>query len=200
MRKRNVAILIYDGVEVLDFAGPFEVFAVASEMHDHALFNVEMVAAENRPYIAVNGLKVLPNRLMESPAAVDVLVVPGGAGSRTAMNDPVLLDWIRRTAPAAEVVLSICSGARFLAALNMLDGLEVATHHQVYPHLAELAPAARLRPGVRYVDAGHVVTTGGISAGIDGSFHLVARLAGGEAAKETAAYMEYDWKPALPVN
>jgi transcriptional regulator GlxA family with amidase domain len=195
MRTRRVAILIYDQVEVLDFAGPFEVFAVAGELHDERYFEVTLVAAEDRPYTAVNGLKVLPNRTFATLDDPDVLVVPGGNGSRNAMQDDALLAWVRQASESAEVVLSVCSGARILARLGLLDGLDVTTHHKVFAHLAELAPAARLCPGRRYVDTGKIVTTGGISAGIDGSFHLVSRLAGEDAALRAARYMEYDWHP-----
>lgn len=193
--KRRVAILIFEDAEVLDFAGPFEVFSVASELHGDALFDVQPVASTPAPLRAVNGMVVLPNATFAEASAPDILVIVGGAGTRRAMTDPNLLDWVEKTATQAEVVMSVCSGTRILAVLGMLDDLEITTHHQVVEHVAELAPKAKLRRGERFVDTGRIVTTGGISAGIDGSFHLVARLAGADVAKATAAYMEYRWVP-----
>lgn len=193
--KRRVAILIFEDAEVLDFAGPFEVFSVASELHRDALFDVQLVAATRAPLRAINGMMVLPNASFAEAGDPDILIIAGGAGTRRAMADPDLLAWVEKAAIRAEVVMSVCSGARILAALGMLDDLEVTTHHQVLDHIAELAPKAKLRRGERFVDTGHVVTTGGISAGIDGSFHLVARLAGAEVASATAGYMEYRWMP-----
>jgi len=193
--RRTVAILIYDDVEVLDFAGPFEVFAVADELHDHRLFDVALVAAREDIVHAVNGMRVVPNRTLAQCSRPDVVVIAGGTGSRRAMHDPAVLDWVREAARHATVVMSVCSGARILARLGLLDGLEATTHHQVFDHLAELAPKARLRRGLRFIDTGRIPTTAGIAAGIDGSLHVVARLAGLEAARRTAEYMEYPWTP-----
>ncbi|HEX6928070.1 MAG TPA: DJ-1/PfpI family protein [Gammaproteobacteria bacterium] len=195
MKKRTVAILVYDGVEVLDFAGPFEVFAVTSELNDDRFFDVRLVAADAAPVTTINGMRVLANSRFEEMPAPDLLVVAGGSGSRQAMHDPLLLDWTRNAARTAEAVLGICSGARILAALGMLDGREATTHHQVFEHVREIAPAATLRGGVRFIDTGRIITTGGISAGIDGSFHLVARLLGVNIAVKSAEYMEYAWVP-----
>lgn len=194
---RTVAILLYDDVEVLDFAGPFEVFAVTSELNDFEPFRVVTVAETLDPVRAVNGLRVLPDAVLADEPSPDVLVVPGGAGSRRAMDVPAVVEWVREGHGRAEVVLSVCSGARILARAGLLDGLPVVTHHGVVDHLRELAPAAEVRTGERFIDTGRVVTTGGISAGIDGSFYVVARLLGDDVAARTAAYMEYDWRPAV---
>lgn len=193
--KRTVAILMYEGAEVLDFAGPFEVFAVTSELNDDALFEVSMVGAMRQPVRAVNGMLVMPNRSFDEIAGPDILVVPGGGGSRQAMQDAALLGWTARAAEAAEIVVAVCSGARILGALGLLAGKEVTTHHQVFEHLQQIEPSARLNREARFVDTGKIVTTGGISAGIDGSFHVVARLLGRGIADRTAAYMEYAWNP-----
>lgn len=195
MKKRSVAILVYEGAEVLDFAGPFEVFAVTSELNDDRFFDVRLVAAHAEPVLAINGMRVLANSTFAEMPAPDVLVIAGGSGSRRAMHDRALLDWVKNAAETAEVVLSICSGARIPAALGMLDGLEATTHHLVFDHLQEIAPTAQLKRGVRFVDTGRIVTTGGITAGIDGSFHIVARLLGMRIASGTAEYMEYAWQP-----
>lgn len=198
MRRREVAILVFDGVEVLDFAGPFEVFAVTDELNGEQYFDVSLVAPIDTEYAAVNGMRVLPNRVTADLPAPDVLVIPGGDGSRQAMRDAAVLEWIREAHADAEVVMSVCSGARLLAVLGMLDGLDVTTHHEVAAELEKLAPAARVSLGRRFIDNGRIVTTGGISAGIDGSFHVVSRLLGEAVARRTAGYMECDWTPDRP--
>ncbi|WP_194955142.1 DJ-1/PfpI family protein [Sphingopyxis solisilvae] len=190
--KRDVAILVFEDAEVLDFAGPFEVFSVASELHDHALFDVRIVAATGAPVRAVNGFMVVPNATFAGMRQPDILVIAGGAGTRRVMSDPELIAWAGNAAASAEIILSVCSGARILAALGLLDDLEVTTHHQMFDHIAELAPRAHLRPGARFVDTGKIITTGGISAGIDGAFHVVSRLHGTGLAAATARYMEYE--------
>lgn len=192
---RSVGILIFDGAEVLDFAGPFEVFSVTGELSGGKHFKAGLVAKEAREYVAVNGMRVVPNATFDTHAAYDVLVVAGGSGTRVAMHDESLIEWVRRAASRAQVVMSVCSGARLLGQAGLLDGLQAATHHQVYDHLATIAPRAHLRRDARVVDTGKLITTGGISAGIDGSFHLVARLLGREVAQRSADYMEYHWVP-----
>lgn len=193
--KRNVAILVYEGAEVLDFSGPFEVFAVTSELNDHALFDVSIVAATREPVASINGMLVTPNKTYAELPAPDILVIAGGSGSRKAMLDKPLLAWVTKAFESAEVVLSVCSGARILGVLGLLAKKEITTHHQVFDHLQEIEPTAVLNRRARFVDTGKIITTGGISAGIDGSFHVVARLLGLKIAEKTAAYMEYAWKP-----
>lgn len=189
--KRQVAILVYDGAEVLDFAGPFEVFAVTSELNNDAFFEVSLVSERAAPVRSVNGMLVTPNKVFSELRAPEILVISGGSGSRAAMNDRAILDWTRAAAGSAEIVLSICSGARILGALGMLAGRRVTTHHQVFEHLAQIEPTVILDRSSRFVDTGKIITTGGISAGIDGSFHVVSRLLGAEIARKSAAYMEY---------
>lgn len=192
MKKRTVAILIYDDVEVLDFAGPYEVFAVTSELNDHALFDVFTVAPALRRISAVNGLKVVPDYTLEHAPPPDIIVVPGGAGSQLMMDYQPLLNWVRRTHEQAEILLSVCSGARILAKAGLLKGLRVTTHRDVIEHLQTLEPGAEVVGGARFVDSGKIITTAGISAGIDGSFYVVETLLGEAAARKTATYMEYD--------
>lgn len=189
---RRVGIFIFDAVEVLDFAGPFEVFAVTAELNRGRHFDVAVIAAGRQPVMAANGLEVIPGRTLADGWIPDVLVLPGGSGTKRVIRDRGLLGSLAGACERAEVILSVCSGARILAKLGLLDGLEATTHHEVIAQLSELAPAARLVPGRRFVDAGRIVTTGGISAGIDGALHLVGRLAGEDAARRTARYMEYD--------
>ena len=189
--KRNVAILIFPEVEVLDFAGPFEVFAVTDELRGYDTFNTVTVAGAPGSVRARNGLKVVPDFTLENCPAPHVLVVPGGAGTRALMRQPALLEWIRIRARTAEVVMSVCSGALVLAQAGLLDGLRVTTHHELLDLLAQTAPRAIVDGSKRFHDNGKVLTAAGISAGIDCSLHVVGRLLGGAAGAATATYMEY---------
>jgi transcriptional regulator GlxA family with amidase domain len=190
--RRNVAILVFDDVEVLDFAGPFEVFAVTDELNDRSAFNVMTVAPQPGTVRARNGLKVVPDYALEACPQPNVLVVPGGAGARALMRSPVVLEWIQTRARRAEITMSVCTGALVLAKIGLLDGLRVTTHHLVIEELRGMAPAAIVDPSARFHDNGAVVTSAGISAGIDCSLHVIGRLLGDGAASATAAYMEYD--------
>jgi transcriptional regulator GlxA family with amidase domain len=193
--KPVVAILVFEGVEVLDFSGPFEVFAVSSQLHHRSLFEVGLVAEDVVPMRAANDLIITPNwRYREIPAP-DVLVVPGGGGSRRAMADQVLRHWVTQAASGARVVLSVCGGARIVGACGLLDDLDATTHHKAFEEVEAIAPRARIRRGERIVDSGRIVSTGGVSAGIDGAFHVVSRLYGAAVARRTAEHMEYPWPP-----
>ena len=189
--KKHVGILVFDDVEVLDFAGPFEVFAVADELSGHAAFNVFTMAPRPGVVRANNGLKVVPDYTVDDCPVAAVLVVPGGFGTRALMGNSVIIEWIRTAAARSEVTLSICTGALLLAKAGLLDGLRVTTHHELLGMLGELAPLAVVDPGARFHDNGRVVTAAGISAGIDASLHLVGRLLGPGASEATATYMEY---------
>lgn len=189
--KKNIAIFIFDDAEVLDFAGPFEVFSVTSELNNHALFNVFTVAKAKKPIRAVNGLSVNPDADFASCPKVDILIIVGGSGTRAVMRDAEVLAWIETMHTNAEMTLSICSGARLLGVLGLLDGKPYCTHHEVYAHLAKIAPLGVPQPEKRFVQAGNIFTSGGISAGIDLSFHIVENLCGQDVARATAKYMEY---------
>lgn len=191
--RRHVAILIFDEVEVLDFAGPFEVFSVADELSDGARFNVCLVAETPGTIRARNGLKVVPDHTLESAPAPQILIVPGGYGTRALLKKPSLVEWVRRTAKHAEIVASVCTGALVLAKAGLLDGLDVTTHAENLADLRALAPAARVHGDRRFHDHGRIATAAGISAGIDLSLHLVARLHDPATAEATARYMEYRW-------
>jgi len=191
--RRTVAILLFDDVEVLDFAGPFEVFSVTDELADYQLFHVQTVAIARESVRARNGLQVVPDHTLETAPAPDILIVPGGSGSRALLDQTAVLDWIRHQAKRAELVASVCTGARLLARAGLLDGWSVTTHHENLTELAALAPAATVVADRRFIDHGRIATSAGISAGIDLSLHLVARLHGRAVAERTARYMEYRW-------
>lgn len=192
MKKRTVGIFVFDNAEVLDFAGPFEVFAVTNELNNFELFDVFTVAKTTETISAVNGLKIKPHCGFDDHPAIDVLILAGGVGTRKLLHDESTLAWIRKQIDGAQLTLSICSGARLLAKLGYLDGKEYCTHHEVYDHVKELAPTGIPQPHLRFVKTSELLyTSGGISAGIDLSFHVVEELLGTTTANETARYMEY---------
>lgn len=189
---RNLAIMIFDDVEVLDFCGPFEVFSVANYFSE-AAFNVYLIAPEQRTILARNGLKVIPDYDLATAPAPDMLLIPGGWGTRPLIHNPTVIGYIQQQAERVERLLSVCTGAYLLAKADLLGGLQATTHHGSFEMLAELAPTARLVRNVKYVDNGRIVLSGGISAGINMSLYMVGQLLGDEVARKTAVYMEYDY-------
>jgi transcriptional regulator GlxA family with amidase domain len=189
--KRNVALLVFDEVEVLDFAGPFEVFSVTDELSGYTTFNVSLVAENPGTVRARNGLTVVPHHTLESCPVPHVLIVPGGFGTRALLLKPALLEWLRRRTTAAELTMSVCTGSLVLARAGLLDGLRATTHHECFDRLRELAPRTEIVETDRFIDNGRILTAAGISAGIDCSLHVVERLLGAETAARTARYMEY---------
>ena len=195
-QTRTLAILIFDDVEVLDFCGPFEVFSVANRFADAPAFRALTVAETAGPIATTGGLLVTPHRQLADCPKPDLLMIPGGSGTRKQMNNPVLIDWIRTVASHAELVLSVCTGALVLAKASLLDGLEATTHRGALDLLRTIAPKTTVHADRRFVDNGRVICSGGIAAGIDMSLHIVARLLGQEIAARTAAHMEYPWPMA----
>lgn len=191
---QNVAILLFDDVEVLDFAGPFEVFSVAGRHSDPIPFNVFTVAEKLAPVIARNGLSINPHYTITDCPPPQIVIVPGGFGTRREMNNPVIVEWVKMQHQLAELTLSVCTGALILAKAGLLDGLVATTHFGAFDLLRESASGADVRTDVRFTDNGRIVTSAGISAGIDMSLHVVARLLGEEQARETAQHMEYHWR------
>ena len=189
--KRNVAILLFTEVEVLDFAGPFEVFAAADELHDHDCFNVFTVADSPASIRTHHGLTIVADYMLETSPSAAVLIVPGGIGTRRLLEQPRMLEWVRTRSAAAEITMSVCTGALVLAKAGLLDGLRITTHHGCLDLLRELAPRSAVVDDVRFTDNGRVLTAAGISAGIDCSLHVVGRLLAPEAAERTARHMEY---------
>ena len=190
---KRVAILVFDDAEVLDVCGPFEVFSVAGRRHDLVPFEVGLVAERPGPVALRNGFSLNPHWTIDDCPRADILIVPGGFGTRREMDNPLLLDWVRRRAEEAELVLSVCTGALILGRTGILDGLDVTTHFGAMDLLRQTAPRAHVRTGGRFWDNGKVITSAGVSAGLDMSLHVVARLLGDELAEEAADYMEYHW-------
>lgn len=193
---RKVAIYLYPGVELLDFAGPGEVFAAASGFgaSDQPAFEVYTVARTAEPITSQGFLEVVPDHGIDTAPRPDILVLPGGS-SGVVLSDPEAMAWIGKSARAAEATLTVCTGAFMLAEAGLLDGLDVTTWYGALDRLASRYPKTRVQPGRRFIDSGSVITTAGVSAGIDGALHLVARLLGRSAADRTARYMEYGWTP-----
>lgn len=194
IQTRNVAILIFDDVEVLDFCGPYEVFGVTGRWNDSQPFNVYTVAEHSKPIIARNQLSInLRYAIADCPPS-DILLVPGGFGTRQQMHNLVLIDWIEQSYLHSELLLSVCTGALLLAKAGLLENLAATTHHLAIDLLKQVAPNTEIRAGDRFVDNGKIILSAGISAGIDMSLYVVAKLLGKQAAIETAEHMEYDWK------
>ena len=191
--RLNVAIFIFDEVEVLDFAGPFEVFAVTDGLAQNTLFNTYTVAELPGVVRARNGLRVVPTHTFETAPAPDIIVIPGGIGTRPLLNRPVVIEWVRRQSRVARHTVSVCTGALVLAKAGLLEGLQATTHHLSFDLLRELAPTAIVHTDRRFLDNGQLLTSAGISAGIDVSLHLVARLHGKATAEKTSTHMEYLW-------
>lgn len=189
---RTVGILAFDEMEVLDYAGPYEVFNVAGELT--RAFAVEAIGVTPGPVSGRGGFAVLPSATIAEGPAPDVLVVPGGAGTRPLLHDEVALDWIRTAAGRAELLLSVCTGSLVLGAAGLLEGRSATTHHTAYDELAALSPTTEVVRGERFVrSAERIWTSGGISAGIDLSLHIVGELLGDDARDQVAAEMEWGW-------
>lgn len=191
MDKKNTAIFIFDDVELLDFTGPFEVFSVTNELADDALMNVYTVAEEKRAVRTKNGLSVNPDYAIKNAPSPEILIVPGGRGTRLLLQNAPVIDWLKTRADSAERVLSVCTGSLLLARAGVLDGLKATTHHLAMDELKQAGPNVEILTGERFVDNGKVVTSAGISAGIDMSLYVVGRMYGETAAKKTAGHMEY---------
>ena len=197
MDKWNVGIFIFDGVEVLDFAGPFEVFsrtrlmpgAESRRSEESAPFRVFTVAKSHAPITTTGGLTVIPHHGFADAPKIDLLVVPGGWGTRPLFNDPETLDWIRRTASGARQVTSVCTGSLLLAKAGLLTGRRATTHWNALDLLAGL-DVGKVEPELRVVDDG-IITSAGVASGIDMAFYVVERLYGAEVADETAHYIEH---------
>ncbi len=193
----TVGILVFDEVEVLDFCGPFEVFSVArpAGVTDETarLFNVITIAEQERTISCRGGLLVTPHATINQHPPLDILVVPGGQGTRRARENSRLLDWIAQQSQRIMLTTSVCTGAFLLAECGLLDQRQATTHWASLEWMRAHYPAIIIVDYARVVDVGRIITSAGVSAGIDMSLYVVSRLAGKETAAWTARYMEYDW-------
>ncbi|MFQ5898489.1 MAG: DJ-1/PfpI family protein [Candidatus Methylomirabilia bacterium] len=198
MERWNVGILLFDGVEVLDFAGPFEVFSrtrltpgpEARRSEESAPFNVFTVAKSRPPIQATGGLEVVPRYAFADAPTIDLLVLPGGFGTRSLLNDSETLHWIRQVAAGCRRVTSVCTGSLLLARAGLLEGRRATTHWGALDLLESLDAGVKVERERRVVDDG-VITSAGVASGIDMAFYVVETLFGREVADETARYIEY---------
>jgi putative intracellular protease/amidase len=198
-QKLNVAILIFDGVQIIDFTGPYEALGAGSRR------NVYTVAEKPDVITTAMGMRVAPNYTFADQPKPDVIVVPGGGNSGepgrrpqgvgAALQSPAVINWVRESAAQSKYVLSVCNGAFLLQKAGLLDGLTATTTAGYIDYLARVAPKTKVVDDKRFVDNGKIVTTGGLSAGIDGALHIIEKLEGRGAAIQTALGIEYDWRP-----
>jgi len=182
--KITVCFYLYDGVEVLDFAGPMEVFSYAG-------FKIITVAKTKAPLLSQGILKITPDYSIKDAPQTDIFAVFGGS-DEVAADDPEVISWIKSRDSATKSYFSVCTGAFILGKAGLLDQLTVTTFHKSITNLQKAVPKAKVLQNVRYVDNGRVVTTAGISAGIDGALHIVSKLRGKEVAEAVAKQIEYD--------
>jgi len=196
--KIRVAFLISDGAEVIDFAGPWEVFqdvhvpSRGTTMDERMPFQLFTVAESRKPIRATGGLKIVPDYDFASAPPAKLIVIP-------AQGDPTdaTKAWLKKSAQISDVTMSVCTGAFVLGATGMLSGQSATTHHDFYDEFAKVFPDIQLQRGVRFVDNGKLATAGGLTSGIDLALHVVERYYGAEVAQQTATFMEHDssrWK------
>ena len=196
----TVGILLFPEVEVLDFAGPFEVFSVAGRIAGKVVgaktppFRVVTISATAAPVIARHGLKVIADHDFTTAPPIDLLIVPGGVMDQP-LGDAATLDWVREMAARATLTASVCTGAFVLGEVGLLAGRTATTHWEDVAELRERFPDVTVVDDVPFVDEGAIITSAGISAGIAMSLHVVGRFAGTRLAELTAKQMQYDWQP-----
>ncbi len=189
---KQLGILIFDDVEVLDFAGPFEVFSVANQLADYKILEVQTLAATKDVIRAKNGLQVLADKSLAQLNHLDYLVLPGGDGSNNVIQNPSLMASLQYLVSQTEWTMSVCSGSRILGKAGFLEQKPYCTHHEVFDSMASLVPSGIPKPDHRFIQSDtRIWTAAGISAGIDLALHLVELTFGKELAQATATYMEY---------
>jgi putative intracellular protease/amidase len=199
--RRNLAILIFNGVQIIDYTGPYEVFG-GTYTDKGPAFNVYTVAEKPDAITTAMGMSVNPKYSFDDAPKPDVLLIPGGGGSKPGMPgvggvlaDPRAISWVQEKARGAELVMSVCNGAFILAQAGLLDGLTATTTAPLINLLAEASPKTKLVNDRRFVDNGKIITTGGLSSGIDGALHVVEKLFGRGTAQMVALGIEYNWDP-----
>lgn len=194
---RTIGILLFDRFEELDAVGPWEVLSYWTRTHPQDGYAVTMMSADGRPVTAAKGLTVSAHISVADAPPLAVLLYPGGQGTRPLLRDPRHLDWVRRQRAAVPLMTSVCTGSLVYAAAGLLRDRPATTHWGSLDLLAELDPTIDVRPDARYVDDGDVVTSAGVSAGIDMALHLVDRLAGTERARSVRRGIQYDPQPPV---
>jgi len=190
----TIGLLIFDGAEELDFVGPWEVFTMAAKVRDD--IRVVTIAERAGPVACAKGMRVLPDHTLADAPQLDVVMVPGGIGTRREVDNPVVIDWLRRIAPGLRWVTSVCTGALLLCEAGLARGRRVTTHWAFIEDLRKRYPDVEVLAGVRYVRDENVCTAAGVSAGIDLALWLTGQIWGIDTARKTQRAMEYD--PAPP--
>ena len=196
MDRKQVGILIFSDVEVLDFCGPFEVFSTTrlneeKRREESSPFNVFLVAETKDLIVTTGGMKVKPDYDLNDCPSLDILVIPGGWGTRKEMNNALLLSWIAERAKELETLTSVCTGSLLLGKAGLLEGKRATTHWRSLDWMIDLFPKTKVEKGLHFVEDGKLVTSAGISAGIDMALHVVRRYFGESVARATARHMEY---------
>ena len=191
--KRRVGIFIFNETEELDMCGPLEVFAATRNDDGTKAFEVYTIAETVGPITCTHGLSVNPTYTLAECPQPDIFVIAGGRGARRDIHNQILIERIKTCSEKAEIILTICLGSFFLAKAGLLDGLAATTHHGALGELAKISSKMKIVADQRFVDNGRIITSAGVSAGIDAAFHVVSKLLGQKAAQRTAEYIEYDW-------
>ncbi|TGL63003.1 DJ-1/PfpI family protein [Leptospira sarikeiensis] len=193
MKEISVHILIFNEVEVLDFSGPFEVFSITEDEDKKKLFKVSLVAEKKELLHARNGFPIFPHLSLEEATVPDILIIPGGYGAEEIeIHNKKLIGWIREMESKVKILASICTGAFLLAEAGILDGMEITTHWMDQEALRNKYPKIKKVVHEKFIDHGHILTSGGVSRGILMSLHLVEKLVGRKIAEFTARRMEFD--------
>ena len=193
----RIGIALFDGAEELDWAGPWEVLAAWAKQWPDDGVEVFTVAQTDAPVTCAKGLRVLPDRTWATAGKLDVLVYPGGQGTRRELKDESVLEWLRATQRDGTLMTSVCTGALVFAAAGFLRDRPATTYWSAFDELRALDSTIEARPDDRFVDSGEVITSAGVSAGIDMALHLVARLHSVERARDVRRYIQYDPKPPV---
>lgn len=190
--KKKLGIFIFDDVEVLDFCGPLEVFGSANKEMDDAPLEIFTFSEFVENIEASSPLTILPDYELDRVPAMDYMIIPGGIGTRSLLENDYLIDWLTDEGPKTELLMSVCTGSLPLAKAGLLDGKKATTHHEAIDQLKELGPEVVVKDDQRIVDNGDIICSAGISSGIDMSLHVVQRLFGEKIAKRTRQRMEYE--------
>lgn len=197
MTSPTIAIFLFDGAEELDWAGPWEVLAAWRDGWPDDEVEVFTIARHDGIVTSAKGLRTIPDHTWKTAPPFDVLVYPGGKGTRAHVDDDDILDWVRDRAADGTLMTSVCTGSLVYAAAGLLDDGPATTHWSALDTLSRIGTDIAVRPEDRFVDRGSVVTAAGVSAGIDMALHLVARLHSIERARAVRRYIQYDPEPPV---
>ncbi len=187
--KRTLGVVLFEGFELLDVFGPLEMFGLAA---DH--FQIRLISETGGVVASRQGPKSICDDSFQSAPAIDVLLVPGGIGTRREVNNPVLLDWLKERSQQAELVASVCTGSALLAKAGVLDGLRATSNKLAFAWAASQSEKVQWQQQARWVEDGKVFSSSGVSAGIDMALAVIAKLVSQQAAEEAASFAEYSWQ------